>query len=262
MLGAIIGDIVGSRFEWENIHSKRFRFFDSDCHVTDDSVMTLALADAILRCEGDYDKLSDLAVERMRFHGSLYPYAGYGCGFKEWLQSEIPEPYGSYGNGAAMRVSACGYAGNSLKEVAELAGKVTEVTHNHPEGMKGAEATAIAVFLARKGCPMIEILEYIQDHYYPLEEELDSIAKTYKWESGCQGTVPPALEAFFESTGFEDAIRNAISLGGDSDTLAAITGAVAGAYWGIPDKIRKAALTYLDDTQLTILNAFEEKFIH
>lgn len=260
MIGAIIGDIVGSRFEWDNHRSKDFDLLTYKCFFTDDSVMSLAVCDALMRCKADYSDLGDQAVRSMQSVGRPYPHCGYGGSFQYWMYSDNPMPYNSYGNGAAMRVSGCGYVGRTLDEVKQLSRAVTEVTHNHPEGLKGAEATAVAVFLARTGKSLIEIQDHIIKNYYPLGFTLDSIRETYKFNETCQDTVPQALEAFFESTNFEDAIRNAISIGGDSDTLAAITGSVAEAYYGVPTNIRKHALTFLDERLLKILLEFENRY--
>lgn len=260
MLGAIIGDIVGSRFEWNNNKSKQFDFLTYKCSVTDDSVMSLAIAKTLLESKADYSDLSENAVKYMQSLGRHYPNCGYGGRFRGWLHSDNPKPYGSYGNGAAMRISACGYVANSLKEVKQLSKAVTEVTHNHPEGLKGAEATAVAIFLAHSGKNLLEIQDYITKNYYPLTFTLDGIRDSYGFYESCQDTVPQALEAFFESKNFEDAIRNAISIGGDSDTLAAITGGIAEAYYGIPTEIRKHALTFLDERLLKILIAFENEY--
>lgn len=260
MLGAIIGDIVGSRFEWNNNRSKQFDFLTYKCSVTDDSIMSLAIAKALLESKADYSDLSENAVKYMRGIGRYYPNCGYGGRFKDWIHSDNPTPYGSYGNGAAMRVSACGFVANSLEEAKKLSKAVTEVTHNHPEGLKGAEAAAVAIFLARSGKNLLEIRDYITKNYYPLNFTLDGIRDSYEFNESCQDTVPQALEAFFESKNFEDAIRNAISIGGDSDTLAAVTGGIAEAYYGIPTEIRKHALTFLDKRLLKILVDFENKY--
>lgn len=260
MLGAIIGDIVGSRFEWDNIKTKEFDFLTYRCSVTDDSIMSLAVAKAILASGDDYDKLGDLAVKCMQEVGRPYPDCGYGGMFNIWMYSDNPQPYNSFGNGAAMRVSACGFAAKSLDEAIMLSKKVTEVTHNHPEGIKGAEATAVAIFMAREGKNILEIRDHINEYYYPMNFTLDGIRETYSFNEICQDTVPQAIMAFLESTGFEDAIRNAISLGGDSDTLAAITGGIAEAYYGIPTEIRKHALTYLDGQLMKILVDFENVY--
>lgn len=260
MLGAIIGDIVGSRFEWNNNRSKQFDFLTYKCSVTDDSIMSLAIAKALLESTSDYSDLSENAVKFMQGIGRHYPDCGYGGRFRDWIHSDNPKPYGSYGNGSAMRVSACGFVANSLEEAKQLSKAVTEVTHNHPEGLKGAEATAVAIFLARSGKNLLEIRDYITKNYYPLNFTLDGIRDNYEFNESCQDTVPQALEAFFESKNFEDAIRNAISIGGDSDTLAAITGGIAEAYYGIPTEIRKHAITFLDERLLEILVAFENKY--
>lgn len=260
MLGAIIGDIVGSRFEWNNIKTKEFDFLTYRCFPTDDSIMTLALAQAILVSKPDYSDLSKNAVECMQAVGRNYPDCGYGGKFREWMFSDNPQPYNSFGNGAAMRVSAAGFAADSLAETKMLAKKITEITHNHPEGLKGAEATAVAIYMARTGSSILEIRDCIDQNYYPMNFTLDGIRATYQFNETCQDTVPQALMAFFESSGFEDAIRNAISIGGDSDTIAAICGGVAEAYYGIPSEIRKHALTFLDERLLQILVAFENKY--
>ena len=262
MLGAIIGDIAGSRFEWHNRKSKNFELLShvKGCRPTDDSVMSIAIAQSILDSNGRYDGLSAHAVKRMQEHGRLYPHAGYGGNFHRWLYEENPQPYHSWGNGSAMRVSACGFAAGSLDEVIQLSRAVTEVTHNHPEGIKGAEATAVAIYLARTGKSKAEIRDYIETHYYQINFKLADIRASYTFDVSCQGSVPQALEAFFESTGFEDAIRNAISIGGDSDTIAAIAGGIAEAYYGIPAEIRNQALTFLDARQLEIITAFEAKY--
>lgn len=260
MIGAIVGDIVGSRFEWNNHRSKDFDLLPHQCFFTDDSIMSLAVCDALMRCQLNFTDLGKQAVRSMQEIGRPYPNSGYGGSFYRWMYSDHPKPYNSFGNGAAMRVSGCGYAARSLEEAKALSKAVTEVTHNHPEGIKGAEATAVAVYLARTGKSLLEIQDYIVKNYYPIDFTLDSIRSTYQFNETCQNTVPQALEAFFESTDFEDAIRNAISIGGDSDTLAAITGAVAEAYYGVPAPIRKLALTFLDKRLLKILMDFESLY--
>ncbi|MDR3165753.1 MAG: ADP-ribosylglycohydrolase family protein [Synergistaceae bacterium] len=260
MLGAIAGDIAGSRFEWNNIKIKEFEFFTSRCGVTDDSIMSLAVAKALLDCGGDYTNLDCSAVKCMRDIGWHYPNCGYGSMFGQWIYSDTPQPYNSCGNGAAMRVSACGFAAGTLGEAVLLSRKVTKVTHNHPEGIKGAEATAVCVFLARTGSGIPEIRDYVNERYYPMGFTLDSIRDSYKFNATCQDTVPQAIMAFLESVSFEDAIRSAISIGGDSDTLAAITGGIAEAYYGVPADIRKHALTFLDERLLKILADFEDVY--
>lgn len=260
MIGAIIGDIVGSVYEWHNIKTKDFEFFAKKCHFTDDSVMSLAICKALMEAKKDFSDLSSLTIRAMQELGRKFPHAGYGGGFRRWLSSPDPEPYNSWGNGSAMRVSGCGYVAKTLEEAIELSRKVTEVTHNHPEGIKGAEATTVAVFLARTGNSLSEIQDVINRDYYKMNFSLDEIRDGYSFDVSCQGTVPQALKAFFESTSFEDAIRNAISLGGDSDTLAAITGAVAGAYYGVPPEIREETLSRLEEPLKTILLDFEAAY--
>ncbi len=260
MIGAIIGDIVGSRFEWNNHRSKDFDFLADKCFFTDDSVMSLAICKALMSSKSDYSDLSDQAVKYMQKIGRPYPNCGYGGMFHGWMFSDSPEPYNSFGNGAAMRVSGCGLAANSIEEAKLLSLEVTAVTHNHPEGIKGAEATAVAIFLARSGESILDIQDYIDKYYYPMNFTLKEIRDTYKFNETCQETVPQALVAFFESSDFEDAIRNAVSIGGDSDTLAAITGGVAEAYYGVPTHIRKQALTFLDERLVKILTEFEDLY--
>ena len=257
MIGAIIGDIAGSRFEWNNHRSKIFTLMNDQCFFTDDTVMSLSICEALMHSKQDFSDLDIQAVKWMQGIGRCYPDCGYGGNFDDWIHSEHPQPYQSFGNGAAMRVSGCAYAACSLKQAKALSRTVTAVTHNHPEGLKGAEATVAAVYLARNGAGLAEIRSYVTQNYYPISFTLDEIQDTYQFNETCQDTVPQALEAFFESTGFEDAIRNAVSIGGDSDTLAAITGAVAEAYYGVPSKIRDCAYTFLDERLLEILTRFE-----
>lgn len=258
MIGAIIGDIVGSRFEWHNIKTKEFEFFHENCHPTDDSIMTLAVAKAIM--EGK-DNLSANTIYWMQKLGQKYPRAGYGGHFRKWLYEENPQPYGSWGNGSAMRVSSCGFVAKSLEESVSLSKAITQVSHNHPEGMKGAEAVAVAIYLAKIGNSKDEIRDYICKNYYDINFTLNEIRDSYTFDVSCQGSVPEALEAFFEAVDFEDAIRNAVSIGGDSDTIAAITGGIAEAYYGIPEKIYYNALVYLDDYQIRVLREFEKYFL-
>lgn len=260
MLGAIIGDIVGSRFEWHNIKTKEFELLTEYCEPTDDSIMTLAVAAAIMTCEGDYSELGPNAIRWMQDLGRLYPRAGYGGHFRQWLRQENPAPYNSFGNGAAMRVSPCAYAAKTLEQAKALSRAVTEVTHNHPEGIKGAEATTVAIFMARHGSSIPEIQDCIDKDYYPMNFTLDEIRPEYEYDVTCQGSVPQAIKAFLESAGFEDTIRNAISIGGDSDTVAAIAGGIAGAYYGIPNSLREQVLPYLDSVQILILNQFEADY--
>lgn len=259
MLGAIIGDIAGSRFEFHNHKSTDFELFTLSCRPTDDSTMTLAVALALLRSGGDRNVLPQAAITAMRELGGKYRY-GYGSSFRRWLFEDDPKPYGSWGNGAGMRVSPCGWAAASLEEALALSDAVTGVTHDHPEGLKGARAIAAAVFLARQGASRDEIRKHIVQQYYALDFTLDEIRPDYRFDVSCQGSVPQAIEAFLESASFEHAIRLAISIGGDSDTIAAMTGAIAGAFYGIPEDIRNDALVFLDEARREILFDFEKKY--
>ncbi len=260
MLGAITGDVVGSRFEFNNHRDKNFELFTEDCFATDDSIMTLAVAKAIIETEKSINKseiksrtdsdylslLRMLAVKYMQEIGRDYPNCGYGGMFGRWVFNDFPEPYNSFGNGAAMRISPVGFVAETEEEVISLSSAVTSVTHNHREGIKGAEATVMAIFLARHGLSKREIRSRVSEDYYPLDFKIDEIRNTYKFSETCQETVPQAIECFLESVSFEDAVRTAVSLGGDSDTIAAITGAIAQAYYGVPDWIRLKTLSYLD----------------
>lgn len=260
MIGAIIGDIVGSRFEWNNHRSKDFDLFGEGCFATDDSIMTVAVAKAVTESGKDYDLLEKNAVKYMVEIGRKYPNCGYGGRFNAWLFADEQKPYNSYGNGAAMRVSACGFAAETQEEVVSLARAVTVPTHNHREGLKGAEATAMVIFWARNGRTKAQIREEVEKLYYKLDFTLDGIRDSYEFNETCMETVPQAIEAFLESNGFEDAIRNAISIGGDSDTVAAITGGMAEAYYGVPSDIRKTAMSYLDKGLREIVVEFEKKY--
>jgi ADP-ribosylglycohydrolase len=261
MYGAIIGDIAGSRFELFNIKTKEFELMTPHCSFTDDSVMTIAVGDAIMRWQEedgqDYRKLQEYAVDSMQTIGRRYPHCGYGGRFYNWMFSDKPKSYDSYGNGAAMRVSAAGLLAETFEEAKKIAYAVTAVTHNHPEGLKGAEATAVAIFLAREGMTKDDIKIHMTENYYEIDFTLDEIRPFYCFNESCQGTVPQALEAFFEAENYEDALRNAISIGGDSDTLAAIAGAVAGAYYGVPESLKKQAYVYLSDELREIAAKFE-----
>ena len=261
MIGAIIGDIAGSRFEFDNHRSKDFELFGRGCFATDDSVMTLAVAKALLMSGKDYDSLSLNAVKCMQEIGRHYPDCGYGCSFYDFLFSESPRPYNSWGNGAAMRVSAVPYCASSIEEVKLLSRKVTEVSHNHPEGIKGAEAAAVCGFMAMHGSGKDEIRRYTEENYYPLDFTIDSIRDTYEFNESSRDTVPQAIEAFLESDSFEDAVRTAVSVGGDSDTLAAITGGIAEAYYGVPRSLRTEVKSrFLDRRLLKVLEDFERVY--
>ena len=274
MVGAIYGDIVGSVFEFNNIRTKDFELFSEKSKFTDDTVMTLAVANALVifdemtRGENCLDAPSknnlayfkEILISEMHTLGDKYPNAGYGGHFRFWLREKQTEPYGSYGNGSAMRVSPVAWYANSLEECLDFAKASAEVTHNHPEGIKGAVVTAGATYLARTGAEMEDIKAFVAK-YYTIDFTLDEIRPTYKFNETCQGSIPQAMEAFFESTSFEDTIRNAISIGGDSDTLAAIAGAVAEAYYGMSLEQASKAKERLPAPLLEIHKAFCEKIM-
>lgn len=285
MLGAIYGDIVGSVYEFNNIRTKNFELFSEKSKFTDDSVMTVAVANALVKFDEivkiddvftsnkpnkrddpkapwrkDLNLFKTFLISEMHTLGDKYPNAGYGGHFRFWLREKQTEPYGSYGNGSAMRVSPVAWYANSLEECLDFAKASAEVTHNHPEGIKGAVVTAGAAYLARTGAKMDEIKAFAAK-YYKIDFTLDEIRPTYQFNETCQDTVPQAMQAFFESISFEDAIRNAISIGGDSDTLAAITGSVAEAYYGMTDREEQSVTDRLDSTLLNILNDFRNRFV-
>ena len=220
--------------------------------------MTIAIAKSLLDCNGDYNNLSEITINNMVKFGRENIHCGFGGSFIRWIQMDVHEPYNSYGNGSAMRVSPCGLIANSIEEAKNLSYKVTCISHNHPEGIKGAEAVSVAIFLARTGKSKEEIRKYIIDNYYNIDFTLDSIRDNYRFDVSCQGSVPQALEAFFESNSFEDTIRNAISIGGDSDTIAAIAGSVAGPYYGIDKDIEDKVLCYLPDNFKEVISSFEK----
>ncbi|MCA6503045.1 MAG: ADP-ribosylglycohydrolase family protein [Pseudanabaena sp.] len=250
MLGAIVGDIVGSIYEFNNHRSKDFPLFGEDCKFTDDTVLTVAVADCLMN-NGNY-------TEYIKNYARKYTGRGYGGRFRQWVSSESMEPYNSWGNGSAMRVSAVGFAYNDLATIMLESQRSAEVTHNHPQGIRGAQATAVVIFMARQGQSKEEIRETIAKSFgYNLNRTVDKIRPVYVFNESCQGTVPEAIIAFLESTDFEDAIRNAISLGGDSDTLTCITGGIAEAFYdGVPTDIAKKALSYLDSNMREVVEKF------
>jgi len=254
MLGAIAGDIIGSVYEHHPLKTKSFPLFCEPSRFTDDTVLTIAVASAILNSE-------DYGASIGAFAGR-YPHSGYGGFFLRWLQSPAKAPYNSWGNGSAMRVSPVGFAFDSIDEVLNEARKSAEITHDHPEGIKGAQATALAVYLARIGTSKGKIKGEIHERFaYDLSRKLDEIRPTYSFDISCQGTVPEAIIAFLESESFEDAIRNAVSLGGDSDTLACITGGIAQAFYkGIPDEIETAVRARLPKEFIQVLDQFQLTF--
>ncbi len=258
ILGAISGDVIGSVYENRPIKTKEFELFSHYSIFTDDTVMTLAIAEWLLE-----DKTSkDVLIKNLKYFGNLYPNAGYGGRFIHWLMEDSPEPYQSWGNGSAMRVSPCAWVACSLEEAQHLARLSAIVTHDHPEGIKGALATCDAIYLARSGYGKDEIKSHVESNYnYDLSFSLDEIRPYYDFDVSCQGSVPESIVSFLEADRFEDTIRNAISLGGDADTLAAIAGSIASAYWEIPQNIVDNTICRLDDTLLDVLMDFEEKFM-
>lgn len=254
MLGAIAGDIIGSVFEQFPIKSVQFPLFSPLSRVTDDTVLTVAIADAIL-------KKIDYAIALKKF-GREYPNAGYGSSFYRWIHSADSKPYNSWGNGSAMRVSPVGFAFDSVQDVLKEAKKSAEVTHNHPEGIKGAQATALAVFLARTGQPKETIKQEISERFeYDLNRTLDAIRPDYRFDISCQGSVPEAIIAFLEGKDFEDVIRQGISLGGDSDTIACIAGGIAQAYYReIPQEIVANARARLPQRLLFVVDEFNDLY--
>jgi ADP-ribosylglycohydrolase len=254
MLGAIVGDVIGSVHEHTRTKSKKFPLLIPSSRFTDDTVLTVAVADSLLQGRDYVDSLHDY------FDG--YPDAGYGGTFWLWASSRRRTPYQSWGNGSAMRVSPVAHARNTLDEVLEEARRSAEVTHNHEQGIRGSQATAAAIFLARTGSSKEEIRQFIEERFdYFLEETLDEIRPTYQFDVSCQGSVPQSILAFLESTDYEDAVRNAISLGGDADTMACIAGAIAEAYYGgVPAELAEAVLPRLDDRLRGVVQAFGERY--
>ena len=236
MYGALIGDFVGSVYEANNVKTKDFELFSRNSTFTDDSIMTLAVANGVMNSIEKSDEIiKDSIVDSMRLYGIKYPFAGYGGRFYDWLASDNPEPYFSYGNGSAMRVSSIAWIFNDLDEIRRIARLQAEVTHNHPEGIKGAEAVASAIFMARTGATKEEIKNYIEKEFdYDLDRSIDDIRPNYKFDVSCQGSVPEAIICYLEGEDFEDVLRNAISLGGDSDTIAAIACSIAEGSMDIP----------------------------
>lgn len=261
MLGAIIGDIVGSIYEFKNIKTKEFRLFDPLCFFTDDSIMTFAVAEALRKSKRKkFKNLEKQTIKEMQRFGKLYPDASYGLAFRSWLKKKNPSPYNSYGNGSAMRVSPVAYFAKDLQEVKTLSKKVTIVSHNHEEGLKGAEATAVATFLALNNKSKEEIKKYIEEHYYKLDFDYQDLVKNYFFNETCQRTVPQAIYCFLISKDFEDCLRTSVSIGGDTDTLCAISCAIAGAYYGIPSRKVESGLFYLDKRLLKLYNKYYKNF--
>ena len=262
MYGAILGDIIGSPYEFDmGIKTKDFPLFSKTSCFTDDTVMTIAVAEAFLAARGciDADRIRKSLVRSMQKWGERYPNAGYGSMFSCWLESSDPQPYGSCGNGSAMRVSSVAWLFHDLETVRRMARLSAEVTHNHPEGIKGAEATATAIFLARTGHSKSEIKTYIKETFhYDLSRTCEEIRPTYYHKESCQETVPEAITAFLEGDSFEDVIRTAVSLGGDCDTLTCIAGSIAEGFYGVPENLKKQCRRYLPQEFLNILDQVDK----
>lgn len=258
LYGAIFGDMAGSTYEWHPVKNKKFETFPIKSHFTDDTVMTLAVASWL----SSTNRTSNALVKSMQYFGSLYPHVGYGRNFYNWLRDENPQPYYSWGNGSAMRVSPCGWVAKTFYEAETLAEESAKVTHSHPEGIKGAQAVASAIYMAKIGSSKELIKDYIETAYnYNLSitiEEIKSLG--YKFDVSCQGSVPEAIIAFLESNSFEEAVRLAIYLGGDADTQAAIAGSIAEAFYGIPTSFVETLEKRLDKTLLDVLNQFNNKY--
>ena len=262
MLGAIAGDMIGAPYEFDRSPKrKEFPLFQNRSVFTDDSVMTIAVASALMECGKDEDReeMKRKLISSMKSWGKAYPDAGYGSSFLFWVLSPDAEPYGSWGNGSAMRVSSAGWLYDTLEKTEEIAGLTAEVTHNHPEGIKGAQAAAACIFLARTGHSKEEIRDYAVRRFgYDLSRTCDEIRPGYHHVESCQETVPEAITAFLEGESFEDVIRTAVSLGGDCDTLTCIAGGIAQAYFGMPERIRKEVLARMDEPMKEVLFRFEK----
>ena len=262
MYGAILGDIIGSPYEFDQGYKmKDFPLFSRNSEFTDDSVMTLAVADAFLSLppEASEVEIRRFLVRSMQTYGRKYPYAGYGGMFRRWLKDTNPQPYGSYGNGSAMRVSSAAWLFDDLQTVRHMARLSAEVTHNHPEGIKGAEATASAIYLARTGSTKAEIKAYIETNFhYDLSRTCDEIRPAYRHVESCQETVPESITAFLEGESFEDVLRTAVSLGGDCDTLTCIAGSIAEGFYGVPEELNQQCRERLPEDLRKVLRRFEE----
>ena len=257
MIGAILGDIVGSRFEFRNHLSKEFAFLTADCEFTDDTVMTCAVAQALMDSREDFSDLSEKAVAAMQRIGRQFPNCGYGARFIQWMFSEDPQPYNSCGNGSAMRVSPVGFAARDVEEAKRLSAAVTRISHDHPEGMKGAEAAAVAIVMARQGRSKEEIRAAMEE-YYDLSVSVEEYRRSWQGHGReiCQVSLPQALACFLEGESYEDVIRNCISIGGDSDTIAAIAGGIAEAFYGVPEELERKLDRYLPSRLMDICRSF------
>lgn len=259
MYGAILGDIIGSPYEFDmGDKTKKFPLFSEDSYFTDDTVMTIAVAEAFMDAPDDEDEIRQRLIQSMQKWGHRYPGAGYGIRFNGWLDSKNPQPYNSFGNGSAMRVAAVAWLYNDLATVRRMARLSAEVTHNHPEGIKGAEATAVAIFLARTGSTKVEIKAYIEDNFhYDLSRTCDEIRPDYYHVESCQETVPEAITAFLEGASFVDVIRTAVSLGGDCDTLTCIAGSIAEGFYGVPENLKQECRKRLSGDIKAVIARFD-----
>ena len=261
MYGAIFGDIIGSRFEFDRGgKTKDFELFTNKCNWTDDTVMTVAVMEALMNAgkDADVDTIKKECIKSMQKWGQRYPYAGYGSRFIYWVHSPNPEPYGSYGNGSAMRVSAAGWIYDTVERTREVARATAEVSHNHPEGIKGAECTAAVMFMARTGASKEEIKEYvIKEFGYDVSRSVDELRPLHEHVESCQDSLPKALASFFEGDSYEEVVRNAVSLGGDTDTLGAIAGAMADAMYGVPVGIIAQGINRMEIDMINTVSAFK-----
>ncbi len=262
-LGAILGDIIGSRFEFDRGGwTKDFELFTKEDSWTDDSVMTLAVAEALMDAgvNASVPEIKEQCIKVMQKWGRKYPDAGYGCRFIDWLWEDDPKPYNSYGNGSAMRVSAAGWLYDTMERTREVAGATAEVSHDHPEGIKGAECTAAVIFLARTGASKEEIEEYVTREFgYDLSESLEEMRARHRHDESCMDSLPKALRSFLDGTSFEDVIRNAVSLGGDVDTIAAIAGSMAEALYGVPVVLKEECLKRVGEDFRAVLERFDQE---
>ncbi len=262
MYGAILGDIIGSRFEFDRgDHTKDFELFTRNNEYTDDTVMTVAVMEALefAGVNADIDTIRKECIMSMKRWGQCYPYAGYGRRFFDWVLSKDSKPYNSYGNGSAMRVSGAGWLYDSIERTREVARATADITHNHPEGIKGAECTAAVMYLARTGKSKDEIKDYVVREFgYDVSRSVDELRPLHEHVESCMDSLPKALASFFEGDSYEDVVRNAISLGGDTDTIAAIAGAMADAMYGVPAELVAQGLKYLENDMLESLEGFSK----
>ena len=266
MYGAILGDIIGSRFEFDRGgKTKEFRLLTGESEWTDDTVMTVAVAEALLNAGKDAgaERIETACTEAMQTWGQRYPDAGYGARFIHWISDPYPEPYNSFGNGSAMRVSAAGWLYDTIERTREAARATANVSHNHPEGLKGAECTAAVIFLARNGAAKAGIEAYVTKEFgYDCSETLEQMRARHRHDETCMDTLPKALRAFFDGTDYEDVVRNAVSLGGDTDTIAAIAGAMGEAMYGVPEWLKEECRERIRPDMRAVVEKFERRITH